>query len=153
MFNPWILIISLFLIPLYPVFPQTNRKLWGGLEVGYGLSISDKGGIYKYSYGNDTKMSISYVRGILGYYIVPQMSVGIGIGLSSYTKPAVNTVPVCLDLRYHPVVNTHNLVLNGSLGYSLLTSENELKEKILTDISVGYIILIYNSGMGEIPRL
>lgn len=64
-------------------YSQTNHRLWGGFEVGYGLSLSDRGDNYKVSYGGDTKMTISTLRGIVGYYVIPQLSVGAGIGFNS----------------------------------------------------------------------
>jgi hypothetical protein len=116
-----------------------NSKLWGGLEVGYGLNLSDKGDSYKISYGGDTKMTITSLRGILGYYVIPQLSIGAGIGFNSYTVPSLNAVPVCLDIRYHPLEN-RNFLLNGNIGYSLATSEEEFDSKVMTDISIGYKI-------------
>lgn len=87
-------------------------------------------------------MSASSIRAIIGYYFVPQMSVGLGVGLNSYTKPGLNTLPVWLDLRYHPIEDNLNFVLNAGVGYSMITSEDALKGKFQADISAGY--KVYN---------
>jgi hypothetical protein len=132
------LIILLFLTSFFPLFSQTNGKLWGGLELGFGIGLADKGNMYDISFGDDNKMTTGTIRGVLGYYVMPQLSIGAGIGLSSYTKPGINTIPVCFDMRFHPMKDNMNLVLNGDFGYALSTNENDLKGKFITDISVGY---------------
>jgi hypothetical protein len=126
------------MITLFPLYSQTNGRLWGGLEVGYGLSLADKGKMYDLSYGRDAKMTISTIKAVLGYYITPRLSLGAGIGLSSYTLPGVNTAPLCIDIRYHPVRDNLNIVLNGDIGYSLATSESDTKGKFMADFSLGY---------------
>lgn len=135
-------LISLFLLSFFSSlsYSQTNHRLWGGLEVGYGLSLSDRGDNYKVSYDGDTKMTISSLRGVVGYYVIPQLSVGVGIGFNSYTKPGLNTIPVCLDLRYHPLENK-KFSINGNIGYTIATSENYFNGKFMSDISVGYKLL------------
>lgn len=145
-------LISLFLLSFITISQaQTNHKLWGGLEVGYGLSLSDRGDNYKLSYGGDSKMTISTIRGVIGYYVLPQLSVGAGIGFNSYTKPGVNTVPLCLDFRYHPLDN-RNFSISGNIGYVVATSEDDLKGKFLSDIAVGY--KVWNLGkISVIPSI
>lgn len=139
-----LLIPLLFISSYFSIEAQTNSSLWGGLEIGYGLSLSDKGDIYKYSHSRENNMSITTARGVLGYYITQQMSVGFNIGLNSYSKPTLSTIPMMLDLRYHPLADNLNLFFHGGLGYSMLTSEDELKGKLLADFSAGYKILQIN---------
>ncbi len=85
-------------------------------------------------------MTISTLRGIVGYYVIPQLSVGAGIGFNSYIKPGLNTIPVCLDLRYHPFDNK-KFSINGNIGYTIATSENDLNGKFMSDISLGDKVL------------
>lgn len=136
----FVLICILSVVTLTTVQAQTNNKLWGGIEVGYGLGLSDRGESYKISRGDGYKMSYSSLRAIIGYYVLPNFSVGGGIGLGSYTDLSLNTVPVFLDLRFHPLEDNKNFILNGNLGYSIATSETALKSKFQGEFSVGYKI-------------
>ncbi len=133
----FLIFISSIFTPIYS-YSQTNSKLWGGVEVGFGISLADKGKMYDLKYGKDSEMTTSTIRAIMGYYIMPQLSFGAGIGLSSYTKPSVNTLPLCLDIRFHPIQENQNLVLISNIGYSLATSESDINSKFMTDFSVGY---------------
>ena len=135
------LIVFLFIVAFLSSYSQTNNKLWGGLEIGYGLSLSDRGDLYNISYDSNNKMSMSSLRGIVGYYILPNLSLGGAIGLNSYTKPQLNTVPLSLDLRFHPLIDNLDLVLNSNLGYIIATSESDEKGKLFADLSVGYKVL------------
>ena len=128
-----------------------NRKLWGAVEVGYGISLSDKGDAYDVSYGSDHKMAMSLIRALLGYYVTPDLSLGAGIGLNSYTQlEGLNTLPVFIDVRYHPFTNKRFL-LNGDIGYNLATSENNKDGKWLFDFSFGYKLL--NKRISIIPAI
>ncbi|NDV82447.1 hypothetical protein [Bacteroides sp. 51] len=130
-----LLLIFLFTAPY--LSSQDSKKLWGGIEIGYGISLSDDGDSYNTSYGSENKMAISSIRGVIGYYIIPELSLGAGVGLNSYTKPGVNILPVWFDIRYHPFTNK-KIQLNGDLGYTVVTSESKQKGKLLTDLSIGY---------------
>lgn len=131
------ILLLIFLFFVSYSYSQDRRKLWAGIEIGYGLSLSDSGGGYDVSYGNDNKMSFSLIKGIIGYYINPEISIGAGIGINSYTKPGLNTIPLWLDIRYHPFTNK-KIQINPGFGYTLVTSENDLKGKLLAELSVGY---------------
>ncbi len=120
------------------LYSQTNNKLWGGLEVGYGISLSDNGKLYDTSYKGNNRMALSSIRGVFGYYIIPSLSVGAGIGLSSYTKPQLNTIPVFLDFRFHPLPKNTDLFINADLGHTIATSESDSKGKLIAELSIGY---------------
>lgn len=136
-----VLIFIISIITLTNLQAQTNNDFWGGIEVGYGLGLSDRGDSYKISRGDGYKMAYSSLRAVVGYYVLPNLSLGGGIGLGSYTNPSLNTVPVFLDLRFHPLEDNKNFILNGNLGYSIATSETDLKSKFQGEFSVGYKVL------------
>lgn len=120
-------------------YSQENRKLWGGIEIGYGISLSDTGDLSNVNFGSNNNMFISSLKAILGYYVMPELSLGLGIGLNSYTKPGLNTLPMWLDVRYHPFFNKE-FQINGDLGYTIATSESNRDGKFLADFSVGYAL-------------
>lgn len=143
MYRKLIVFSVLILLTLASISAQSKSKIWGGVEIGYGVTLSDEN-------ISQSDKSISTLRGLLGYYVVPNLSLGVGVGLSGYI--VANTVPLCLDVRYHPINSNPNYVVNWAVGYSLATSENDVKGKFMTDISLGY--KIFNIGkMKLVPAI
>lgn len=114
---------------------QPNNKLWGTVEVSYGYSFAEKKDAYGIGYPQNN--SVSFLQAILGYYVSEKLSLGVGIGLNGYSNPGLNTIPLFLDLRFHPLQNK-KMILNGSVGYSLSTNETNLGTGALASISIGY---------------
>ncbi|GAB6009685.1 hypothetical protein [Dysgonomonas reticulitermitis] len=135
----------------YSLFAQTNEKLWGGLEIELGASLVDKGDLYNVSY-SDNKMSANTIKAVIGYYVTSQLSIGVSIGLNSYTLPGINMAPIWLDMRFHPLTKNPKLVLNGAIGYPLAMNENDLKGKFIAEASAGY--KLFNIGkISFVPAL
>ena len=44
------------------------------------------------------------------YYVTPNLSLGVGVGLSSYI--ITNTISLFLDVRFHPINSNVNYVIN-----------------------------------------
>ena len=131
-------IIILFLSLLSLEAQVHNGKFWGGLEVGYGPGLSDKGGAYNATPSNVvTPMDISSLHIVAGYYLNPNLSLGAGFGLTSY-NPMLNTLPVFVDVRYHPLRQLENLFLNVDIGSSLIFFEDHQKSGFMTELAVGY---------------
>lgn len=128
------IIVTLLLFCMLTANAQNNR-LWGGVEVGYGYSLAEKKDVHGISYPKNN--SFSSIQAILGYYVVEKLSVGVGIGLNGYSNPGLNTLPLFLNLKFHPFHNK-NIVFSGDLGYSLLSNEDNIDAGFLTNISVGY---------------
>lgn len=128
------IIVTLLLFCMLTANAQNNR-LWGGIEVGYGYSLAEKKDVYGISYPKNN--SFSSIQAILGYYVVENLSVGVGIGLNGYSNPGLNTLPLFLNLKFHPFHNK-NIVFSGDLGYSLLSNEANIDAGLLTSMSVGY---------------
>lgn len=129
----------LILLTLTSISAQSKSKIWAGVEVGYGVTLSDEN-------LPQSDKSISTLRGLIGYYVAPNLSLGVGVGLSNYI--ITNTVPLCVDVRFHPINSNPNYVINWAVGYSLATSENDVNGKFMTDISLGY--KIFNIGKMKI---
>jgi hypothetical protein len=113
------------------------RSLWGSVEVGYGRSLEKD-----YSGYN---MYLASLRAKIGYYITPQFSLGVGIGLNGYHNYPINTVPVVLDIRYHPIKTLPRLYAYADIGASVIDSyETDLKTLFtpgfLSDMGLGYKI-------------
>jgi hypothetical protein len=118
-----------------------QRKTWGAVEVGYGFTMAEKGGFYDEWHGIDPDFSIRTLKLLFGYYIIPDLSVGAGIGLNGYLPLApLNTTPLWLDLRYHPFKNK-KLLLNSAIGHSFFTPSEQDGENIQIDIALGYKVL------------
>lgn len=126
---------------------QSNlRKFWGSIELGYGLSIGDYGKYYDISavWPNSERMSLGIVRAELGYYVHPQFSTGIGIGLNGYDYTVLNTIPIFVNLRYH-LKSIRKLFIFTNIGGSVSStkggSESSTKG-FMTDIGITYKLMI-----------
>jgi hypothetical protein len=106
-------------------------SLWGSVEVGYGRSFEKD-----YSGYN---MYLASLRGKIGYYITPQFSLGAGIGLNGYHNYTINTLPVVLDIRYHPIKTLSGLYTYADIGASVSDSFN-FTSGFLSDMGLGYKI-------------
>jgi hypothetical protein len=91
-----------------------------------------------------------------GYYVLPQLSLGVGVGLSGYHNPLINTLPVFAEVRYN-VKRIPRLfsclnagasfgsgafssggIVGAGVGYSIKTGR-----RTALNISVGYDALLY----------
>ena len=116
-----------------------NTGFWSGVELDYGLSPSDKGNSFNKHYGKGARMQMASVRTILGYYIVPSFSLGMGAGFSTYSKSRVNAVPIFLDCRIHPLAKRNeNFYINLNLGTFLGDNQSHIESKSYWEASIGY---------------
>lgn len=114
---------------------QPNNKLWGTVEVSYGYSFAEKKDAFGISYPQNN--SVSFIQAVVGYYVSEKLSLGAGIGINGYSNPGLNTIPLFLDFRFHPLQDK-KMILNGSVGYSLSTNEANLDAGAVASISIGY---------------
>lgn len=134
------------------VFPQSHRKFWGGIEVAKGMAFSDQGEMYDVTFkiDHDTYNSL---RAVFGYYVTPDLSLGASIGLAHYNGISLNTAPVCLDIRYHPLPANWHWTLLGDIGYSIMGEDGSYKSKMQADIAIGYDFRINKKNWRLIPSL
>lgn len=131
-----VLFILFFSLIFLPAFSQTNKKLWFGIELGTGLTLKDTG--KKYDTSASGAHLMTSLDAAVGYYLNPQLSIGMKIGFTTYNRIDLSEIPLSLDVRYHPLATNPKLVLIGNAGYSLATSENNLKAEFMSGIGVGY---------------
>jgi hypothetical protein len=111
------------------------NSLWGSVEVGYGRSFEDG---YR-----GVNMYLASLRAKIGYYLTPQFSLGVGIGLNGYHTYTVNTLPVVLDIKYHPIKTIPKLYAYADIGASVSDSyEDGFTSGFLSDIGLGYKIYL-----------
>ena len=136
--------IVLVLALVAGVFTQTNaqylsRGFWGGFELTYGLSLSDKGGSYHNKFGGDTKMQIADARAVFGYYFTKTFSLGTGVGVATYSSPRINFTPIFIDMRIHPFAAINeNFYFSGNFGTSLANNHKHINPKWLAEATFGY---------------
>ncbi|WP_291528250.1 hypothetical protein [Bacteroides sp. UBA939] len=133
------LVLFALLLSATCVYAQ-KHKIWVGAELGYGVTLSDKGDLYDMSYADHKDMRIGMLKLLVGYYVTPDLSLGVGAGSSNYNPGTLNILPVFLDVRYHPFKNKR-ILLNGDIGCAFLTPAAYKKGKLLMDFSVGYKVL------------
>jgi hypothetical protein len=117
-----------------------NRSFWGNIEIGYGLSVSDNGKNSDYNYKNgDSRLSMANLRLKTGYYLTPQFSLGVGIGICNYIIPGkIQTIPVFADIRYY-FERLPKLYTFVDIGASFFNLKN-LNRGFISDIGAGYEI-------------
>jgi hypothetical protein len=117
------------------------QSLWGSVEVGYGRSFENGYGGYN--------MYLASLRAKMGYYLSPRFSLGVGVGLNGYHNYQINTLPVVLDIRYHPVKTLSNLYVYADIGASVIDSYGT---ELRTDFTSGFLSdmgLAYKIRLGK----
>lgn len=145
-------VVIMFLV-LFVLCNQTSAKaqyqskgFWGGVELDYGLTLSDRGTGYKNKFGGHTKMQMVSFRTVMGYYLAPYISLGTGVGLSTYSKPRLNAIPIFLDARIHPISNVNeNFYVNLNVGTFLGDNQKSIDSKVFYEVSVGYKLFDFGS--------
>lgn len=123
-----------------------NRGFWGGVELDYGLSLSDRGAAYKHKFRKGTRMQTTGIRTVMGYYLVPSFSLGTGVGLSTYSKPRVNNIPIFIDCRIHPMARVNeNFYINVNIGTFLGDNQKHIDSKVFWEASIGYKLFDFGS--------
>lgn len=124
-------------------YSQNLKKgFWGGFDVSYGLTFSDKGSLRTQKMSKGNHMQSFDLRAILGYYITESFSLGAGIGAATYSEPRINMIPVFVDLRYHPITHINeNFYVGMDIGTGLLDNQSKVNPKLILDFFVGYKLL------------
>lgn len=124
-------------------YSQNLKKgFWGGFDMSYGLTFSDRGSLHTQSRGKGNRMQMFDLRAILGYYITESFSLGAGIGTATYSEPRINMIPIFVDVRYHPITHINeNFYVGMDLGTGLLDNQSKVNPKLILDLFVGYKLL------------
>lgn len=118
--------------------PYKNENFFGIVKFGIGLPLSvehQQGHISKEL--GSSKTSVYSLNAIGGWVIVPEFSVGLGLGLDGFHSPSSNTFPLYLDLRYYTKDegNTWYGLLDYGRGLKL---NDTFRKGELIRIGVGY---------------
>jgi hypothetical protein len=115
---------------------KRNEGFWGNVEYAYGIGLSDKGDSYDITRSN-TNLYTHSLRGVVGYYIYPQFSIGVGTGISGYHNPNINTVPLFVDFRYSLKETAKSIYFYSDLGSSI-SLDSHYNSGFLVEIGGGY---------------
>ncbi|MCI6159869.1 MAG: outer membrane beta-barrel protein [Prevotella sp.] len=128
---------------------KEKSNWWGGLELrdGYILGKKTTG-----PDGNKPSSNNGMAFHVLGgYYLADNVSVGLGFGIDHFSNPSFSYVPAFLDLRYHPLATSKNVVVNLQTGLPLINNDKIYRGKFDFDLSVGYSIKV--SRLNLIPAV
>ncbi len=115
-----------------------NEGLFGILKVGLGQPLS-----VDYEHGRVTdevgssKTAIYSLNAIGGYYIVPEFSIGLGLGLDGLHNPTANTFPIYADLRYYVKDEGNSWYGLFDYGRTLKLSDGFKKSEVIR-LGIGY---------------
>lgn len=130
------LFILLLFISTGLVLKAQNNKLYAELDLIGGFFYCNNHVITR-DLGDSP--GIASVRGVVGYYVHPDLSLGAGTGIHSYIYKEEGTtfVPALFDVKYHPFKNKR-ITLNACMGYNLLSAKRENDGKWLYELAIGY---------------
>lgn len=119
-----------------------NENFFGIVKASLALPISVE---YENDHATEKigslKSSILSLNAIGGYYLIPELSLGLGFGLDGFHNPTANTFPIYGDLRYY--VKDEGDTWYGLLNYGKnLKLNDSFKKGELIRIGVGYKFFI-----------
>ena len=107
------------------IIPLTNVKseIWSN-----GLTVTNL----------PANKAIAYSFNIInGYFLNPNFSLGIGIGLDGYHNPNANTMPLFVDVRYYFNEEAKSVYAFADVG-SLIKVENRTRRGSMINLGMGY---------------
>jgi hypothetical protein len=130
---------ALLLFQINNLNAQDAKSFWGSIETGYGWNMRDNGNI-----GGNMKFRIfdGDMRNLClkaGYYLLPRLSLGAGFGLRHYNVGITNTLPVFVDVRYHPK-SLSGLYAYFDAGASIGGKESSFTKGFVSDAGLAYKI-------------
>lgn len=84
---------------------------------------------------SDSRMNSLHM--ITGFYLNPNYSVGLGLGLDGYSNPTYNTLPVFLDVRAYLYDEKNTAFFLFNIGSTLRVSE-EFRRGGTIELGLGY---------------
>ncbi|MFA5670232.1 MAG: hypothetical protein WC967_13400 [Balneolaceae bacterium] len=88
------------------------------------------------NYSSDDSRAYS-LQTIGGYFLNPNFSVGVGIGLDGYHNPDFNTIPLFIDLRGYFVNNKNSAFAFLDIG-TLVKASDSYRKGSMVEIGIGY---------------
>lgn len=118
--NIFLLLIVLLIVN--PCFSQDDLRegYFNKTKLGFLLRLDEKPegrGLSKN--GSGTEMST-----INGLYLNESVSMGIGIGISTYVNPTITSIPLYADFQYFLLKRKKTPFLYADLGHSFLSKKN-----------------------------
>ena len=123
---------------------QNDARFHMELDYGYNLGFTEK--INGYNYDSQGKIGGHALTINAIYNIRPDMTVGVGSGLSRCTREYNgdnNTMPLYATFRYRPLATHRALYTYGDLGYTLFndSKNHNFTGGMLGGIGVGYQLM------------
>lgn len=106
-------------------------------------------GLYEHEYGGnitrgDAKMYGNALHLTLLYDVLPQLSVGAGIGSDRYENPGYNTFPAFVTAQFHPMMNKlPKGYIFTNLGAGIHSDDADAFKGFMGDLGVGYTLMFH----------
>lgn len=94
---------------------RTNKGFFNITQLGYHWGIGSYGVDFD-KRENDGR--VYRLRTTFGYFVTPQVSVGVGFGLDGLHNPSFNTAPLVADVRYYLFDDRSGPYAGATLGYA-----------------------------------
>ncbi|MDR0560270.1 MAG: hypothetical protein LBG92_08860 [Prevotellaceae bacterium] len=127
-----------------------EKKLWGSFDLGLMGTLSDNGSHIFGTTNRDDYYKAWGMRAMVGYYIIPRISLGFGVGnWNSRVLPVFFDFRYLLAKKWYAYTDIGGLISNGAAEKSGFVSEAGLGfrfriwKKIVFTPSIGYTIMSY----------
>lgn len=118
-----------------PEKKNKNSGVFNITQIGYNQGIGNTR--YRDNAEFRNRGYVNRLRTTFGYFVNPNVSLGLGFGLDGYHSPGYNTAPLVADARYYwrPAGNSPFVALNA--GYSLKL-DYPFEEGMMGSANAGY---------------
>ncbi|HAG17025.1 MAG TPA: hypothetical protein DCG69_10990 [Bacteroidales bacterium] len=120
---------------------DSNKGFYLLLDAAYLKSYATSGEYTWYS-TKDWRMNGTNLRLSIGYFVIPQLSIGIGAGRDMYQAPDALTYPVFFELRTYLKAQGNSPYLMFDFGKSYKRDATR-QEGVLLDAGIGYKVLVW----------
>ena len=127
---------------LKPAKKNKNVGLFNITEIGYNRGIGQA--TFRPDVVVDNQGTVNRLRTTFGYFLRPDVSVGLGFGLDGYHDPSYNTAPLVADVRYYHHPTGNSLFVAGNTGYALKLGAG-FEQGITAGLHVGYRLILGRS--------
>lgn len=111
---------------------KKNNGIRFSVQAGASLDLKNSAGE-----NLDKSMYSTNIRLGMNYFIIPEVSVGGGIGLENFQNPVTTAYPLFFNANYY-IFNARNTpFIYGSAG-TLLKLNNNAQKGTMADLGVGY---------------
>ncbi len=127
------------LLVLFELPALAQSKLRFGVDYQYHFGVNQRI-LGKNITRGSLAMNGHSIQPKLMYHLVPQVKLGAGIALGGYDNPKFPSIPVFAEVQYHPTMDVPDLFAFGSVGYGIVSDQEDGYGRLTSSLGVGYFV-------------